>query len=127
MKNYESLIQKVVEIKNENDGIIVFSSGYTLTTHHESDCCEHHYWSLTDLSLSDFDELEFDLDDDNFFTRIEGYGISLNPINGFPIRIPGYGANNGYYSNNLSLILSNGDKTIREYDITECQIEIEGY
>ena len=127
MKNYEFLIQKVVEIKNENDGIIVFNSGYTLTTHHEHDCCEHHYWSLTDLSIDDFDGLEFDLDDDNFFTRIKGYGISLNPINGFPIRIPGYGSNNGYYSNNLSLILSKDDKVIKKYDITECQIESEEY
>jgi hypothetical protein len=113
--------------ENEDDGVIVFSNGYRLTTHHDSDCCEHHYWSLTDLSIDDFDGLEFDLGGDDFFTRIEGYGISLNPINGFPIRIPGYGSNNGYYSNNLSLILSDGDETIREYDITECQIESEEY
>jgi hypothetical protein len=54
--------------------------------------------------------LEFDLDDDNFFGRIEGYGICLVPTNGFPIRIPAYGANNGYYTTNLALILSDGDK-----------------
>ena len=113
---------KVIAIENGwVDGVIVFSNGYKLTTHHESDCCEHHYWSLTDLSLSDFDNLEFDFDDDNFFGRIEGYGICLVPVNGFPVRIPAYGSNNGYYSDNLSLVLSKDDKIIKEYDITECQ------
>ena len=115
-------ICKVIAIENGwVDGVIVFSNGYKLTTNHESDCCEHHYWSLTDLSLSDFDNLEFDFDDDNFFGRIEGYGICLVPVNGFPIRIPAYGSYNGYYSDNLSLVLSKDDKIIKEYDITECQ------
>ena len=115
-------ICKVIAIENGwVDGVIVFSNGYKLTTNHESDCCEHHYWSLTDLSLSDFDNLEFDFDDDNFFGRIEGYGICLVPVNGFPVRIPAYGSNNGYYSDNLSLVLSKDDKSIMEYDITECQ------
>jgi hypothetical protein len=120
MRNYED-IQKVIAIKNEDDGVIEFSNGYTLTTHHESDCCEHHYWSLTDLTINDFDGLEFDLDDDNFFGRIEGYGICLVPIDGFPIRIPAYGSNNGYYSQNLSLVLTKDNKTINEFDITKCQ------
>ena len=117
-------ICKVIAIENGwVDGVIVFSNGYKLTTNHESDCCEHHYWSLTDLSLSDFDRLAFHLDGGSFFGRIEGYGICLVPINGFPIRIPAYGSNNGYYSTNLSLILSNGDEIIDEFDITECQVE----
>ena len=119
-------ICKVIAIENGwVDGVIVFSNGYKLTTNHESDCCEHHYWSLTDLSLSDFDNLEFDFDDDNFFGRIEGYGICLVPVNGFPVRIPAYGSNNGYYSDNLSLVLSKDDKIIKEYDITECQESID--
>jgi hypothetical protein len=119
-------ICKVVEIKNEDDGVIVFSNGYTLNTYHGQDCCESHYWSLTDLSIDDFDGLEFDLDDDNFFGRIEGYGICLVPIDGFPIRIPAYGYNNGYYSENLTLVLTKDNKTVKEFDITECQ-NIEGY
>ena len=107
----------------DGDGVIVFSNGYTLTTHHESDCCEHHYWSLSDLTINDFDGLAFHLDGGSFFGRIEGYGICLVPINGFPIRIPAYGSNNGYYSTNLSLILSNGNEIIDKFDITECQEE----
>jgi hypothetical protein len=120
MRNYEDT-QKVIAIKNEDDGVIEFSNGYRLSTHHESDCCESHYWSLSDLTINDFDGLEFDLDDDNFFGRIEGYGICLVPIDGFPIRIPAYGSNNGWYSQNLSLVLTKDNKTINEFDITECQ------
>ena len=46
---------------------------------------------MEDLDLSDFDGLEFDLTNDNFFERIKGYGIALKPINGWAVRIPGYG------------------------------------
>jgi hypothetical protein len=87
------------------------------------ECCESHYLSLSDLTLDDFKGLEFDLSNDNFFERVKGYGIALKPKNGHPIRIPGYGLNNGYYSSNLNLIISNTDgKGIYiKYDITECQ------
>ena len=112
---------KVIAIKNEDNGIIVFDNGYTLTTYHDQDCCENHYWSLTDLSIDDFGGLEFDLNNDNFFERIEGYGIGLIPINGFPVRIPAYGSNNGWYSSDLTLILSDGENGGKEFDITECQ------
>jgi hypothetical protein len=49
--------------------------------------------------------------------KIEDYGIELIPVHGWSVKIPGYGSNNGYYSTNLSLVLSDG----REFDITECQ------
>lgn len=114
MKN----LQSVVGIhKGEDDGFIIFSNGFTLKTHHEQECCESHYWYLMDLSIDDFDGLLFDLTDENFFERVEGYGIKLLPENGFPISIPAYGYNNGYYSSDLNLILS----FKREYDISECQ------
>jgi hypothetical protein len=59
---------------------------------------------------------------DSFFRRIEGYGIELIPIKGWSVRVPGYGSNNGYYSDQLELVIADADgKTIREYDITECQ------
>ena len=119
-------LQRVVSIESCDEGVITFSNGYKLSTYHNQDCCEVHYWSLTDLSLDDFDGLDFDLDDDNFFGRIEGYGICLKPHNGFPIRIPAYGGNNGYYSENLTLAIYDNDKIVKEFDITECQ-NIEGY
>ena len=108
---------KVVKIWNEG---LEFDNGLKLYSDHQQSCCDWHYMSLSDLELEDFEGLEFDLSNDDFFERIEGYGIALKPINGFPIRIPAYGQNNGYYSSNLSLVLE-GMGWEKVYDITECQ------
>lgn len=110
---------KVVEIGAES---LTFDNGMVLSSFHHFDCCESHYLSLGDLRLDDFEGLEFDLSNDDFFERIENYGIALKPKNGHPVRVPGYGSNNGYYSSNLSLMLeaANGE-IIQRYDITECQ------
>lgn len=107
---------------------IIFDNGMKVYSYHDPDCCESHYLSLCDLSIEDFEGLEFDLSNDDFFERIEDYGIVLKPVNGHPIRIPGYGLNNGYYSSNLSLIITNTDgrSNYKHYDITECQ-ECNGY
>ena len=110
---------KVVKISADE---IEFENGVKLYSNHESDCCEHHYLSLNDLTMADFEGLEFDLTNDNFFKRIEYYGIELIPTNGHSVKIPGYGSNNGYYSSNLALILTNGKDFTNEYDITECQV-----
>ena len=111
---------KVVRIDSDS---LDFDNGITLISSHSPDCCEHHWLSLEDLTLADFDGLEFDLSNDDFFERIDGYGIALKPINGFPVRIPGYGSNNGYYSSNLSLVLSSKeDGVLKHFDISDCQV-----
>jgi len=71
--------------------------------------------------MTDFEGLEFNLTNDQFFRRIEGYGIELIPIRGFSVRVAGYGYNNGYYSSDLELVLTHEGKTKRSYDITKCQ------
>jgi len=111
---------KIVKI---DSNFLYFDNGMTLYSDHNQDCCENHYLDFSDLTLDDFNGLEFNLSNDNFFERIEDYGISLNPINGYPVRIPGYGSNNGYYSSDLALIITNtnGRSTFKKYDITECQ------
>jgi len=103
---------------------IEFSDGSELSTYHENDCCESHYLSFDDLNLKDFDGLEFSLEDDKFFTKIDGYGIGLRPIKGWDVKVPGYGWNNGYYSTDLTLVLEKDNMT-KKFDITECQV-IEG-
>lgn len=108
---------KVVKITQE---LILFNDDTELTSDHDQECCESHYLSFSDLTLDDFEGLEFDLTNKNFFTPIHNYGIALNPINGFPVRVPGYGDNNGYYSTNLTLVIRN-KYFIRTFDITECQ------
>lgn len=114
---------KVVEV-NKTDDYILFDNGLKLYSEHESDCCENHWLDFKDLELSDFDGLLFDLSGEDFFKKIEGYGIELVPTNGHSVKMAGYGSNNGYYSTNLTLVISNGKDSIR-YDISECQ-EIDG-
>lgn len=110
---------RVVNIWPES---LQFDNGVILSSCHESDCCESHYLSFTDLALDEFDELEFDLTSDKFFERIEGYGIALKPLSGHPVRIPGYGYNNGYYSSNLDLFLSDDKGLSIKFDVSECQV-----
>ena len=105
--------------KIEND-IIYFSNGAELTYLHITDCCENHYLSFENTTIKDFEGLVFDLTNENFFKRIEGFGISLNPLNGYPVRIPGYGSNNGYYSSGLELVLDFKGKR-KLFDISGCQ------
>lgn len=106
-----------------DDGIY-FDNGMSLTSEHWTECCEHHYLSFNDLDMKDFKGLEFnlDLEDGNFFKRIAGYGIELVPINGWSVKIPGYGDNNGYYSENINLVLKDAnDNVLQDWDVTECQ------
>lgn len=113
-------MNKVIVVAIDAESI-TFDNGVVLSSHHEWCCCENHYLSLEDLCLSGFEGLEFDISGSDFFERIEGYGIALKPLQDYPVRIPGYGSNNGSYSSNLSLVLEGGNiKKI--YDITECQV-----
>jgi hypothetical protein len=113
---------KVVEIKDES---IVFEDGTKLYSNHDRDCCETHYLDFTHITIDDFDGLEFDLTNDNFFERVEGYGIRLIPVMGLPVSIAGYGYNNGYYSEELTLVVKFTDNAEKRYDITDCQV-VEG-
>jgi len=110
---------KVVKVGSE---MLYFDNGLKLFTDYDQACCESHWLDFSDLAIEDFEGLEFDLNGDSFFSRVEDYGIELIPIFGHSIKVPGYGSNNGNYSHDLSLILSN-DKgaIIKVYDITECQ------
>ena len=110
---------KVVKVESDS---LEFENEVKLYSEHESDCCESHYLSLSDLTIEDFEELEFDLTNDGFFKRIEDYGIELIPTKGYSVKIPGYGSNNGYYSSNLSLVLTNGKDFTKIFDISECQV-----
>ena len=111
---------KVVKIDSDS---LEFDNGMILYSNHEQNCCENHYLSLSDLTIDDFNGLEFDLSNDGFFERIEDYGIALKPKKGHPVRIPVYASNNGYYSSNLDLIITNTDgrSIFKKYDISECQ------
>jgi len=107
-------------IKVDRTGI-TFNDGVRLYSDHSQACCEHHELTFSDLSLDDFEGLEFDLSGDAFFKRIPDFGIELIPVHGHSVRIPGHGYNNGYYGTNLALRLK-GPGWSRTYDITDCQV-----
>ena len=109
---------KVIEVNIDS---IVFDGGIKLYSYHMQDCCESHDLTLDDISVSDFEGLEFDLSNDDFFKRIPDYGIELIPIKGYSVKIPAHGYNNGYYSDELELIIEKDGIEFRKYDITECQ------
>lgn len=110
---------KVVKIDSDS---IEFENGMRLYSNHERDCCESHYLDLSYLTIDDFEGLEFDLLNNEFFKRIENYGIELIPVKGYSVKIPGYGYNNGYYSSKLDLVLTDGKNFKKTYDISECQL-----
>ena len=107
-------LTKVTKVTNDS---VLFDNGLELSSYHSTDCCEHHWVEFSAVGINDFDDLEFDLSTDKFFNRIPDYGIELVPVKGWSVRIPGYGNNNGYYSDKLDLTLSDG----RVFDITDCQ------
>ena len=110
---------KVVKVSSDE---LEFENGLFLYSNHDQDCCEQHYLSFNDLTLADFDGLLFDLESDRFFERVEDYGIRLIPLNGHPVSVPGYGSNNGYYSSNLELWVSDRKGFNKVYDIRQCQV-----
>lgn len=104
-----------------SDGII-FEDGSKLFSDHLQDCCGHHWLDFEHIKLEDFDGLEFDLSSDSFFNPIDGYGIELDPIHGYSVKIPGYGSNNGYYSSELTLVLVDPNGNEKRFDISDCQV-----
>ena len=112
---------KVVKVNDEG---LEFDNGVKLYSYHSQDCCENHELYFRDLTLAEFEGLEFDLTNDGFFKRVPGYGIELIPIHGFSVRIAGHGSNNGYYSDSLDLIISDGKGFEKTFGISDCQIVI---
>jgi hypothetical protein len=116
-------MDKLRVVQVDSDGI-TFDNGAMLFSTHQQDCCESHSLTFDDLNVDDFEGLEFDLTNDNFFNRIPDFGIELIPIKGYSVKIPAHGYNNGYYGTNLDLVIMNG-KDSKSYNISECQ-DIQG-
>ena len=110
---------KVIHVSSEG---IKFDNDITMISQHNQDCCEWHELTFDDLTMQDFKGLSFDLTKDDFFNRIEGFGIELLPVHGHSVKIPGHGSNNGYYGSNIHLVLiDENNKVYKSYDVSECQ------
>jgi len=112
---------KNLKVMKVNSCSIEFEEGVSLSSDHCQDCCESHELDFEDLTIKDFEGLEFNLTEDGFFKRIPDYGIELIPLKGHSVKVPGYGANNGFYSDNLDLVIEQNDKELKRFDISECQ------
>lgn len=110
------------KVKQVTSNEIIFEDGSELYSEHDRECCEHHYLDFEHIKLEDFDGLEFDLSGDEFFNMIPDYGIELDPIHGYSVKIPGYGSNNGYYSSELTLVLVDPNGREKRFDISDCQV-----
>ena len=111
-------LKKVIAV---NADTLMFNDNVSLTSDHDQDCCESHYLDFSNLHISDFEGMLFDLSSETFFEKAEGFGIRLIPVNGHPVGVPGYGYNNGYYSSQLSLVLTKAGVSTK-FDISECQV-----
>lgn len=124
---------KKLTIKSVTDESIIFNDGSYLQSSHEQDCCEHHYLDFSNEDVKSLKELEFPVDENDHLdasciSEIEDYGIEIKPLNNHPLRIPGYGYNNGYYSSNLLLeYRSKKHELLFSLDVSDCQIIDDGY
>lgn len=112
----------MAKIIHLEEGCITFDDGSTLSSSHDQDCCEHHTIDASEISLDEVKDLEFDLSQplEDLIEKVEDYGIRLKSTNNFPLSIPAYGYNNGYYGTNIDLTLKTKDKE-ETIDISECQ------
>lgn len=112
-------MSKVTFVDDEG---IHFDEGTKLYCAYNCSQNHYHYLDFSNLTLEDFSGLEFDLSSKNFLEKVKGYGIALNPLVGFPIRIPGYASiDSGQYSDELEVVLE-GESFHKVVDITECRI-----
>jgi len=101
-----------IKIKDINDGVgIEFSDGTTITDHHDQSCCEKVYadWGqLKDTNITEevFKELKI--------TGKKEAGIS---INGY--FVPCYNDQNGYYGDDLEIIVKRPNKKPVNINISE--------
>jgi hypothetical protein len=98
---------KLIEIEEDK---LVFYDGTTIEAFHSQDCCEHVYADFkqledTDVFDHDFKDLSIEGVKDSGF-RLEGYFI------------PCYNEQNGYYSDDLKLVIKQNGKDT-DVDITD--------
>lgn len=98
---------KAIEI---DEGGIKFSDGTSITDCHEQDCCEEVY--------ADWRQI----DEDFLGKEIEGIEIEGVEDSGFRINkyfVPCYNKQNGYYGDNLELIINYPDGKIKKIDVSK--------
>jgi hypothetical protein len=111
---------KIIKIDEE---FIVFDNGFVIKSFHDTECCEYHYLDFSYLELyKDIYNKEFDINKKIEFKRIPGQGILLFDTENNKYLVNGYGENNGFYSDDITLVLCDDHgEIIMKYDVTTCQ------
>ena len=116
---------KIIKINGKE---ILFDNGNSLTYEHEQDCCESVYADFENIQVItnvfrnnyNVQELNFSENLTDVIDRHEGIGFTIEDENGIKLFVSCYDCQNGYYSDNLSLVYKKGDiKTI--IDIRDCE------
>lgn len=98
---------KVIYLDAEGIG---FDDGSTLFCKHEQDCCEDVYADFSSLQdEAGFMDADFQLTKD-CIECVSGSGFRIKDTKGNAYFVPCYSKQNGYYSNNLTLIYKARDK-----------------
>lgn len=122
-----------MKIESWDDERITFDDGSYISYDHEQDCCEYNYadFSVLDVMLGrdkdyiEFDSFEIDTVDDG------GFLIKLKLANDRVLRgayhnifIPCYSEQNGYYSDDITIIYSDKNNNVIEKWYLYAQLNI---
>lgn len=104
-----------MKIKEIKEGKIIFDNGYRLEYYHDQDCCEYVYADFDILETYNVSiktgknikikEIDFSEKLSELIEGIEGMGFNIISKIGEKFFVPCYNEQNGYYSNELELIL----------------------
>lgn len=114
-----------MRITKISDEIIKFDNGFELTYYHEQDCCENVYadfkilktYNLSTVTGKKINIYNIDFEEDikKLIECITGQGFNMVSKIGEKFFVPCYNEQNGYYNDNLELILN------QILDITTCK------
>lgn len=120
-----------MKIKEIGEEYVIFDNGTKMQSIHESDCCEWHWAAFDTLETYNINpktgqtisilDLDFPEKIQDNIQLIEGEGFNLIASDGSKYFIPCYASNNGYYSDNLQLIITKNKGMKVKIDLQEYQ------
>lgn len=118
-----------MRIKEINEEGILFDNGYKLIAYHEQDCCENVYADFEILKTYNvstrtgksikIQEIDFNENLEELIQGIKEQGFNMVSKIEERFFVPCYNEQNGYYSNNLELILYKNNNIKEILDITD--------
>ena len=98
---------------------IIFDNGTEISFVHDTECCEKVYADFKQLKDSPFGILNSDFENDVKIEVVKNAGFRFGDDSNSWWFVPCYDVQNGYYSDDLTLIITFPDKTTKEIDLKE--------